>query len=214
MKITFWGAAQTVTGSMHLCEAGGREYLLDCGQYQGRRKEADQLNRNLPFEARGVSAAILSHAHIDHSGSLPLLVKKGFSGPIYATPATVDLCHAMLADSAHIQERDAMFLNKRRARRRTIGAEDRGGEIQPSYTLEDAERTNTLFHKVSLHEPKDVGPGVRCTFYEAGHMLGSTFILIEAQGVAEAFGSCIRGTSGAPDFRLFAIRSERPRPTT
>lgn len=181
MKITFWGAAQVVTGSMHLCEAGGRHYLLDCGQFQGRRKEAEQLNRNIPFAGADVEAVLLSHAHIDHSGNLPLLVKSGFHGPIYATPATVDLCHAMLADSAHIHERDAEYLNKRRARRRAIGISVQEDEIQPLYTVQDAELTYPLFHKVSIHEPLVVGPGLEYRSYEAGHMLGSTFLLLEAE---------------------------------
>lgn len=135
MKITFWGAAEEVTGSMHLCEIAGAKYLLDCGQFQGRRHEAEERNRNIPFSAGEVSAVILSHAHIDHSGNLPLLVKNGFRGPIYATPATVDLCHAMLADSAQIQERDAAFLNKRLSRRKAIGANVDNGEVMPVYSI-------------------------------------------------------------------------------
>ncbi|MCL5745511.1 MAG: MBL fold metallo-hydrolase, partial [Acidobacteria bacterium] len=114
MKITFWGAAGCVTGSMHLLEIDGKRYLLDCGLNQGRRKEAEEKNRHLPFPANSIDAVILSHAHIDHSGNLPTLVKHGFGGPIYATPATVDLCDSMLRDTAHIHEKDAEFVNKRR----------------------------------------------------------------------------------------------------
>src|SRR5712692_2627095 len=105
MRLTFWGAAGTVTGSMHLLETGGKRYLLDCGLYQGRRKDADLKNRKLPFPGGSIDAVLLSHAHIDHSGNLPTLVKNGFTGPIYTTPATVDLCLAMLADSAFLQEK-------------------------------------------------------------------------------------------------------------
>src|SRR5262245_56345801 len=124
MKITFWGAARTVTGSMHLVETGGKRFLLDCGTYQGRRQEAFERNSHFPFRAASIDAVILSHAHIDHSGNLPTLVKNGFNGPIYTTLATVDLCVAMLADSAHVQEKDAEFCNKRRDHRRSIGRDD------------------------------------------------------------------------------------------
>jgi metallo-beta-lactamase family protein len=130
MKITFWGAAGTVTGSMHQVDAGGRRYLLDCGMYQGRRKDANERNRNLPIDAASVDAVILSHAHIDHSGNLPSLVKNGYSGPIYATPASVDLCDAMLRDTAHILEKDAEFVNKRH---------HQNGPVEPIYTMADAE---------------------------------------------------------------------------
>src|SRR6266849_1610592 len=125
MKLTFWGAAKTVTGSMHHVETGGRRYLLDCGLYQGRRQEAFDRNSHFPFPAKDIAAVILSHAHIDHSGNLPTLVKNGFTGPIHTTPATVDLCLAMLADSAHIQEKDAEFCNLRRDHRRRMGRDDR-----------------------------------------------------------------------------------------
>src|SRR6266850_7640699 len=109
MNLTFWGAAKTVTGSMHQLNVQNKSYLLDCGLYQGRRKEAEERNRKFPFPCNQISAVMLSHAHIDHSGTLPLLVKNGFTGPIYSTPATVDLAHAMLLDTAHIQEKDVEF---------------------------------------------------------------------------------------------------------
>ena len=119
MKLTFWGAAGAVTGSMHLVESNGKRILLDCGLNQGRRKDADAKNRNLPFPGSSIDAVILSHAHIDHSGNLPTLVKSGFAGPIYTTPATVDLCNWMLRDTAHIHEKDAEFLNKRLEKRKS-----------------------------------------------------------------------------------------------
>jgi len=102
MKLTFWGAAGTVTGSMHLVEAAGKRFLLDCGLNQGRRRDADARNRHLPFSGSSIDAVVLSHAHIDHSGNLPTLVQNGFSGPIYSTPATIDLCNWMLRDTAYI----------------------------------------------------------------------------------------------------------------
>src|SRR3982751_7029187 len=120
MKLTFWGAAQTVTGSMHELTVNERRYLLDCGTYQGRRQEARERNAHLPFPATSVDAVLLSHAHIDHTGNLPTLTKNGYSGPIYTTPATADLSDPMLIDSATLQERDIAFINKREWRRKVI----------------------------------------------------------------------------------------------
>ena len=120
MRITFRGAAQTVTGSMHEVEARGRRYLLDCGLFQGRRQEARERNTGFPFAPREVESVVLSHAHIDHSGNLPSLYKHGFRGPIHTTPATKDLCASMLMDSAFLQERDAEWVNKRTHRRKLI----------------------------------------------------------------------------------------------
>lgn len=184
MKLTFWGAAQTVTGSMHELTVGGDRYLLDCGTYQGRRQIARERNGAFPFPPASVRAVLLSHAHIDHSGNLPSLVKQGFTGPIYTTPATVDLCEPMLLDSAYLQERDALFLNKRSWRRKALqrqaGAEELKA-IQPLYTTEDAERTLPLFERVLLHTPTEVGPGLHYETFEAGHMLGSTFMTLDVE---------------------------------
>ena len=140
MKLTFWGAAQVVTGSMHQVMVGDDCYLLDCGEYQGRRKEAADRNRNFPFPCKDVSAVLLSHAHIDHSGNLPLLVKNGFRGPIYTSAATADLCHPMLEDSASLQERDAAFLNKRNQRRKSLNVPGISLDepVEPLYTTADA----------------------------------------------------------------------------
>jgi metallo-beta-lactamase family protein len=114
MKLEFWGAAQTVTGSMHLLKTNGHNVLLDCGMYQGRRKEAFERNRQFPFDPTKIDALVLTHAHIDHSGNIPSLVKQGYRGPIWATPATRDLCSIMLRDSAFIQENDVKYVNKQR----------------------------------------------------------------------------------------------------
>jgi metallo-beta-lactamase family protein len=179
MNVTFHGAARTVTGSQHLVRVEGREYLLDCGQYQGRRKEAEERNRNLPFRARAIEAVMLSHAHIDHSGNLPTLVKSGFHGPIYTSPATADLCVPMLIDAAGIQERDAAYLNKRHQRRRAIGMHHQAQEeVQPLYTQEDAERTFPLFRPAPLHTATEIGPGLTYETGDAGHILGSTFMVL------------------------------------
>lgn len=199
MKLRFWGAARTVTGSMHEVETGGRRYLLDCGLYQGRRKEAFERNSRFPFPAAAVDAVLLSHAHTDHTGNLPTLVKNGFSGPIYASAATVDLCHAMLADSAYLQERDAQFLNKRRARRRLIGEPD-GEDIRPLYTIEDAERTFPLFRTVPFHTRTQVAEGLSYSMIDAGHMLGSAALLLEAEGAKLCFSGDV-GRKGLPIIR-------------
>src|SRR5215831_2405094 len=153
MKLTFWGAAGAVTGSMHLLEADGKRILLDCGMNQGRRKESDWKNRHLQIEGSSIDAVVLSHAHIDHSGNLPTLVKSGFHGPIYSTPATIDLCNWMLLDTAHIQEKDAEFLNKRLEQRKSQGSEN--GFVEPLYDTADAERTIPLFRPVPYHTPQE-----------------------------------------------------------
>jgi metallo-beta-lactamase family protein len=198
MKLTFWGAARTVTGSMHHVETGGKQFLLDCGLYQGRRQEAFERNSHFPFTASEIEAVILSHAHIDHSGNLPTLVHNGFAGPIYTTPATVDLCLAMLADSAHLQEKDAEFCNRRRQHRKEIGRDDR--ECTPLYTIADAERTYPLFRPVRRSEWKSVSDGLRYKTYDAGHMLGSTSLILEADGVRLAFSGDV-GRPGLPIIR-------------
>jgi metallo-beta-lactamase family protein len=195
MKITFWGAARTVTGSMHHVEAAGKRFLLDCGMYQGHRQEAFERNSHFPFPVESIDGVILSHAHIDHSGNLPTFVKNGYAGPIYTTPATIDLCLAMLADSAFLQQKDAEFCNRRREHRRKIGRDD--SECTPLYLPEDAERTYPLFRGVGLGEEKEVAPGFRYKTHEAGHMLGSTSMVVEADGVRLAFSGDV-GRPGLP----------------
>ncbi|HUQ92233.1 MAG TPA: MBL fold metallo-hydrolase [Bryobacteraceae bacterium] len=180
MKLSFWGAAKTVTGSMHALEMGGKRILLDCGLYQGRRKEAEERNRTFPFPARDVDAVVLSHAHIDHSGNLPGLVKQGFRGPIYSTAATADLCNAMLKDSAFVQMKDCEFINKRRRRRRLVEPEP-GDECEEHalYTIEDAEATISLFRPTELHQPVTLAEDLSFRYHEAGHMLGSACVSLE-----------------------------------
>jgi len=174
MKIRFHGAAQTVTGSQHLLEVNGSRILLDCGLYQGRRSETYERNQNHPFDPSKIDAVILSHAHIDHSGNLPHLVKDGFGGPIYATKATADLADVMLRDSGHIQESDAMFVNKKRARR---------GEppIEPLYTIRDAEQVASHFRQMEYEQTFEAAPGVTARFVEAGHILGSAAVVLDIE---------------------------------
>ncbi len=198
MKLTFWGAARTVTGSMHHVEAAGKRFLLDCGLYQGRRAEAFERNSHFPFPVSSIDHVILSHAHIDHSGNLPTLVRNGYTGPIHTTPATIDLCLAMLADSAFLQQKDAEFCNLRREHRRKIGRDD--SECTPLYTPEDAEKTYPLFQPVPLGEDKQLTEGMRYRTYDAGHMLGSTAIELEADGVRLAFSGDV-GRPGLPIIR-------------
>jgi metallo-beta-lactamase family protein len=206
MKLTFWGAASTVTGSMHLVETAGKRYLLDCGLAQGRRKESDFKNRHLPFPGSSIDAVILSHAHIDHSGNLPSLVKAGFSGPIYTTPATIDLCRWMLPDTAHIQEKDAEFFNKRSARRGS------NGFIEPLYGMADAERTLALFQAVDYHDPCKLSPQLTYHSYDAGHILGSSSVVLEDASGAQPMRLTFSGDLGRPNLPI--IRDpERPEPS-
>src|SRR5580700_4271384 len=208
MKITFWGAAGTVTGSMHLVETGGKRILFDCGLYQGRRKEADQKNRHLPFDASTINAVVLSHAHIDHSGNLPTLVKNGFSGPIYATPATIDLCSWMLRDAAHIQESDADFVNRRCEHRKALGLEC--SLVEPLYTMQDAERTLPLFHPLPYHQPCTLFPGLSYECVDAGHILGSSSIVLTDSTGAKPVRLGFSGDVGRPGLPI--IRDPEPLP--
>ncbi|MCG3155575.1 MAG: Ribonuclease [bacterium] len=170
MRIKFCGAARTVTGSQHLLSINGKHVLLECGLYQGRRAEAREKNQSFLFEPDQVETLVLSHAHIDHSGNIPSLVKHGFQGNIIATRATVSLCHVMLRDSAYLQEKDAEWLRKKREE-----------EIEPLYTIEDAELALQQFMGVEYGRPFSVAPGVRATFHDAGHILGSAGAVFEIE---------------------------------
>lgn len=170
-ELEFFGAAGTVTGSMHVLHVDGGTFLLDCGMYQGRRLEARTRNQSFPIAPEKLSGLLLSHAHIDHSGNVPGLFKRKFKGPVYATPATCDLCKVMLADSAHIQEEDAKFWNLKRA---STPAE----RIQPLYTIQDAKDSESHFHSVQYNEPLEFHKGCTATWLDAGHILGSACILI------------------------------------
>jgi len=177
MKIQFCGAAQTVTGSQHLLVINGKKILLDCGMFQGKREEAFKINRHFLFEPKDLHCVILSHAHIDHAGNLPVLFAKGFEGSIYCTSATRDLCSIMLQDSAFIQEKDTEFVNKRRAKRNEP-------LFNPLYTIEDARAVLEDF-KSFPYDKKFYVDGfdnkVAVTFIEAGHILGSSQVLLEIE---------------------------------
>lgn len=178
MRITFWGATGEVTGSLHDVQAGGQRVLLDCGLNQGRRKEAEQKNRCLPVPAATVSSVILSHAHIDHSGNLPTLVKDGYRGPIFTTPATIDLCQAMLRDTAFIQAKDAEFVNKRRRKRPRREEATNGEDVEPLYSMEDVEQTLPLFQPVPYYTPQRLNGHLSYECYNAGHILGSSVVVL------------------------------------
>ena len=189
MKIQFWGAAKNVTGSMHLLTVNGKKILLECGLYQGRRKEAFERNRELPFDASGIDAMILSHSHIDHSGNIPQLVKSGFTGNIYCTHATQDLANVMLRDSAHIQEKDAEFMNRKN---------DRKGlpPVEPLYTMEDAQACMNHFVGIGYHRPFYITPEVQVTFLDAGHILGSAIVILDLKENGKTFRLTFTGDLG------------------
>jgi metallo-beta-lactamase family protein len=174
MKLGFHGAAQTVTGSMHLVEVNGSRLLLDCGLYQGRRKESFERNRRFPFDVTTIDAVILSHAHIDHSGNLPNLVKQGYTGPIYCTNATRDLTDVMLRDSGHIQEKQAQSASYHNSKRGEP-------EVDPLYTEEEAKQAIPLLQGKKYDEPFEVTKGAYATFVEAGHILGSAAISLKLE---------------------------------
>jgi len=193
MKIEFLGAARTVTGSQHLLHVNGKKILLECGMFQGKRSEMYEKNQRFRFNPWEIDALILSHAHIDHSGNIPNLVKHGFNGPIYATSATVDLCRIMLRDSAHLQEKDIEWVNKKRAKKH----ED---PLEPLYTMEDAEKCMHLFQGLDYNDINEILPGIKLTFRDAGHILGSAGVRLE---IREQNGNWITlgftGDIGRPD---------------
>lgn len=170
--LTFWGAAGGVTGSMHLLETGNHKILLDCGLHQGRREEARQRNGHFPFHPHQIDAVVISHAHIDHCGNLPTLIRQGFDGPIYCTPPTRDLLRVMLADSAKIQEEDAAHLN--------IARNYAEPWVQPLYTVTDVEKVFARLVSVPYGRETDVTKSVRFRFIEAGHVLGSAMVHLTA----------------------------------
>src|SRR5688572_28443737 len=168
MKLEFSGAAREVTGSCHILRVNGQTVLLDCGLFQGHRSETREKNLRLPCPVEEIDAVVLSHAHIDHAGRLPVLARAGYRGTTYCTPPTRDLSAIMLADSAYIQEKDAEFLARRMKE-----------HVEPLYNLADATAAVEQMVGIPYHKAFDVIPGVRATYVDAGHILGSTSVLLE-----------------------------------
>lgn len=193
MELEFAGAAREVTGSCHLLRVNGRTIALDFGLFQGRRAESEASNRRLPCDVGEIDAVVLSHAHIDHAGRLPLLVREGFANTIWTTPATRDLCGIMLADSAHIQEKDAEYLSRRNK-----------SHADPLYSMRDAARAVEQMISVPFKKRVEILPGVQLTFVEAGHILGSASVVLDFEEEGRArrlvFSGDI-GRSGLPIIR-------------
>jgi metallo-beta-lactamase family protein len=190
ISLQFIGAARYVTGSKHLLTLNDRRVLLDCGMVQGPRKIANRANMNLGLDGHLVDAVLLSHAHIDHSGSLPRLVKLGFAGPIHCTTPTRDLAEILLKDSAHIQAADARYLRKK------------GRYFQPPYDADDVTRTVKQFVGHRYHEPFEVCPGVTAQFLESGHILGSALVVIDAEDGARKLRIVFTGDHGRRDMPI------------
>lgn len=196
MEIKFIGAAQTVTGSMHYFKTGNAKFLLDCGLYQGKRKEAFEINRNFEFfDPAEIDFVILSHAHIDHAGNLPTLVKKGFQGKIYSTFATRDLCTVMLQDSAHIQEKDVEFVNKKRRR-------DGKNLFEPLYVQADAIKALEHFVGINYHQEYKITEEISLMFFDAGHILGSALVYLTINENGKTTNFAFSGDLGRPNLPI------------
>ncbi len=189
MEIFFNGAAQTVTGSQYLLKINGKNLLLECGLYQGKRADFYARNQSFGFPVQDLDAVILSHAHIDHSGNLPNLIKNGYTGPIYATRATARLSEIMLLDAGHIQESDVIFVNRKRERR---------GEppLEPLYTVEDAANVPQYFERKEYKQEFSPIPGVTAHFEDAGHILGSASIVLDIEEKGRSFRFWFSGDIG------------------
>ncbi len=201
MEIQFFGGAQTVTGSQHLLTVNGARILLECGLFQGRRKDTYEKNLNFEHNPADVDTMLLSHAHIDHCGNIPNLYKNGYRGHIYATAATADLCQIMLRDSAYLNQKDVEWVNKVRARKHLE-------PIEPLYTIEDTEEALRLFVGIHYHKPITVGPGVTATYYDAGHILGSAGILLEIEENGRKFRLGFSGDVGRQEVPI--LRDPQP----
>ena len=189
MKIHFFGAARTTTGSMYLIEVNGKRLLLECGLFQGHQEEFTRRNASFPFDPRQVDSVVLSHAHIDHAGNLPNLARHGYNGPIHCTTATRDLCSIMLLDSAHIQEQDAIFLTRVHARKHRP-------PVEPLYRVPDAEKAVKQLVSHEYDQPFSPVDGVTVTYRDAGHVLGSAQVILDVQEKGRKFRWLFSGDVG------------------
>lgn len=189
MRVFFHGAARTVTGSQHLLLVNGNRLLLECGLFQGRRNEFYERNSKFPFDPHKLDAAILSHAHIDHCGNLPNLIKSGFRGPIYTTPASAHLSNIMLMDSGNIQESDAKYLNKKLAKKNLP-------LVEPLYTFEEAAQVAPYFQSIPYDQEFEPVPGVIVRLVEAGHILGSAAVMMDIEEKGRAIRLWFSGDIG------------------
>jgi len=195
MKFTFHGGAQTVTGSAFLVSINGTTLLLECGVFQGKRADMYEKNQNFPFDPQKIDAVVLSHAHMDHSGNLPNLIKKGYKKSIYATPPTTDLCKIMLRDSAHLQEMDSFFVNKIRAKQKLP-------PIHPLYTMQDAEAAMDYFVNLEYEKTVTLAKGVDLRFHDAGHILGSAGVMLEIHENGKEYRVGFTGDLGRKDIPI------------
>ena len=200
--VTFWGAARTVTGSMHQVDACGQTLLLDCGLFQGHRAESRRRNQEFPFRPRDVDMVVLSHAHVDHCGNLPNLVKQGFRGTIHCTPATRALVSVMLGDAAKIQEEDANYLNRRR--------EKGDPKVEPLFDGRDVYKTLLRLRATPYDTPFTLGKGLQATFVEAGHLLGSAMVSLRVDGPEGERRLTFTGDLGRPGLPI--LRDPAPVP--
>src|SRR4051812_16800385 len=189
MRVHFLGATRTTTGSMYLLEINGSRLLLECGLFQGRREESIERNRRFPFDPKSVDAVVLSHAHIDHCGNLPNLCVQGFEGNIYCTFATRDLASIMLEDSAHIQVADSEFVSRKRAKQHLP-------PVEPLYRPVDAEKAVRQFVGINYDRPFPVLDGVTVTFRDAGHILGSSQVVLDINENGKKFRYLFSGDVG------------------
>lgn len=206
LRLHFLGAAREVTGSMFLLETDGGSLLIDCGMFQGHRAEARERNRELPRRAVEADAVLLTHAHIDHSGSLPTLVKRGFAGRIHATPPTRDVCSLMLRDSARIQEADAQYLNRR------FGGDPGWEPVEPVYDEADVEAALARFEDAPYHHVFSPIPGTRAWLLDAGHILGSAQLVLDVEEAGTKRRFVFSGDLGRPGLPILRDPERPPRP--